>query len=534
MREFLCAAILLSAAAARAAGETERLKGRVSFAGFYRYGCWSAYVPAEGSGELVLEAGAYRIRGGRDLPFNPGMCGADAVFVRRRGEVEAVVKGLRELKEEERLVLWFGYAPGTDEFLRYRKVGPYTFILLRASVPSRTPLLRNVDVIVVEKYPAAFHAPGTAARLTAWLVGGGTAVLTSREAMGMAPRSVFSPFFAPSRGGPFAAIRRKWREEKNIAPGDFWVIPAGLGRIVFFPADSPGIGIEAHMREREKAWREIGRLSAPRTFPREPARMELVRDVHALVPLSGDDFAVPGKGVVVFLYAAAAGGILFAARGWRRLAGLGGASVAFSGVILVFYAPPPVLTASLSLYGCRSGGRTVREYSFTQVCAFHAGRISFDTAGEVPCLPLIPEEAPVTVEETGGRMVHGMDVESLRIRTLYTERVSRIREPLAWSRSGDVLRVSLPGHLSAEACYFFTGGRLYAVPPAAGEYSVSGLRRVNRPEGDVLHALKAGRTLGLCTDDFLVVFVPGATGIRVDDAVCVRRRSVFFVGPGRG
>ena len=507
---------------------------KLPFKGFYRYGAWSGYIPPEETEGLILEAGgSYRITSPKGLLFKPGMFPADSVFIYRDTQVQEVVKGLYELKQDDRLTLWYGYGLNSDD-LEDRKVGPFRYYILESGIPSLPAVLGNIDIIVVEKYPLAFYSAETAFNVKKWLMNGGTAVITSREAVRTRLPSVFAPFFKSSEGVRITSrIRTKWEQGGKFTPDEFYVIPAGFGKIIFFPTDKEETGIEINFTSRGNAWQEIASLSSPFRFPRSAERYSLSGNISEMLPISPREFEVKGKWIIILLYCIAALWLVFIAENWKRHLFLILLSGAAAVTVVVFYSPPDYITGSLSLSQTKSGSSVLKEYSFIKIVSFRKGVFTFTETSDRPYFPLITDKFKFQVQKHEKQYSHALALDSFQSRNVYTERLAELQNKISWTFRDEKLTIEQTEMFKGKEMYLFNEGILYSVPQSGGpSYRLSELNRIKTPSKKVLAALKAGNILNLSSQKFLLVFSEGDTpALTVQGNTShLHSKSVLFIG----
>ena len=526
--------LLVTFCTALSASQTGEESG-VAFSGFYRYGKWTMYRVPAAAGGLTLEAGSmYRTESSGNLLFKPGMFSSESVLLLRDSSVYEVVKGLSELKQDERLAVWYGYGVHADlpEFL---KTDDVTYIVLQTEMPYHADVLGNVDAVVFERYPSEIYADKPAGQVKEWLMRGGTVVLTSREAIRTRIPSVFLSFIQSDTGREVTSqIRKKWETGKTFLPDEYCVIPAGFGRIICFLADRQKTGINANFETRAGAWKDIAVLSAPHPFPRENGRRELAGNIDAMIPLSAEQFNVGGTWTVVLIYCVAAVWTVIAAGGWKKNLFLVLLSLAASAVIIVFYSPPEFIWGSVCMARGESGNTVLTGYTFVKAASFGRNRFEFSDDTRSPWFPLNADTGSFVKTDTGERSLYSLGLSSFKSRIVYSELFSRLRNPVCWNLEEGLLNVDAPP-IEAEEMYLFFKGDLYRLPHNMPQrYRLSDLKKIIRPSGRVSAAMSAGIKLGIRRDAFLMIC--GESGFSVpetdENTLHVVSGTIICIGPG--
>jgi len=538
VRHTFTAAVILAVWAVSLYAQSGRSEGRAAFRGFFRYGAWTVYYPAGHTKEPLLEAGGtFRMISDGELLFKPGIFPPDSVLIHRDNMVSEVVKGMSELKQNQRLTLWYGH--GMDACsLEYWDAGPFMYVIMDGEIPRRETALQNVDVIVVERYPHAFYPEETSFAVKKWLIGGGTAVITSRAAIRTSLPSVFEQFFSSREGRAVTSrIRKKWERGGTFTPDEYYVIPAGLGRIVFFPTDREETGIKTNFRSRGAAWEEIASLCNIPEFPRGPERYSLAGEVNNLIPVSSEQFNIHGKWVVILLYCIAAVWLALISGGWKKHIFLALVSIGACSIILLFYSPPDFITGSLSLARTEAGRTAVREYSFVKAVSFRSGTLTFSDRSVNPYFPLIPDNSIFEIQASGEAFTHTAGFGSFQSRTLYRRSLAKLQNPVSWSLSEKELTVRHNDNTVQGEMYLFDNGILYRVPGSGtSPYPLSGLTKITASSGTVISALKAGNMLGLCRGTFLFICADGGGFIPEAEqkSLHIHSGTVLFIGKDNG
>ncbi len=490
-------------------------EGDLPFRGYYRYGAWNLYQPPDDGGVRTLEAGdSYSITGDGPLMFRSGAANDSGIIILSHGGVERVIKGYRRLKHDERLTLWYGFNPPSVPIF-IRKAGEYTFIILGDDPFPNAGLLENVDVMVIESYPLFLYAEETALAVSEWIAGGGTVVFTGRGFLRPRGNTVFTRFLSSEPGQKVIShIRKKYEEGHEFTVDEFYTIPAGLGRLIVFPADRKITGPKADFNLRENAWNAIGMASGRKEFPDRFGEARIAETADTLLPVTAGDFSVPGVGVILVLYCA---GIIWVVntsdRRMKLFAVLAAAAV---GVILAFYRNADCVVSSVSIVRAESDSVVQRDYVLLKTVSFRDHSLEFDSERPAPFVPLAEGAVSVDVLNSGV-FRHRAEPKAGSSLVFYNSSVGIMDKPVSWFFKNGELTVSFQKHILPRSVYLFSKGSLYSVPCGGDEVirvDENDLKKITRLDSGIRALLELSGILCDPGQRFLVI-ESGDTGTPV-------------------